>query len=82
MLNPGSLSPESHWLFIIERTLEFGDIDDLRWLKKTFTPEQIASAVKKSRNLSRRTISYCKASDMYLPNNSVEMARAKSGLIL
>jgi hypothetical protein len=60
-VEPGSLSPESHWFFIIERTLEFGDIDDLRWLKKTFTPEQIASTVKKSRNLSCRTISYCKA---------------------
>jgi hypothetical protein len=60
-VEPGSLSPESHWFFIIERILEFGDIDDLRWLKKTFTPEQIASTVKKSRNLSRRTISYCKA---------------------
>jgi hypothetical protein len=60
-VEPGSLSPESHWFFIIERVMEFGDIDDLRWLKRTFTPEQIASTVKKSRKLSRRIISYCKA---------------------
>jgi hypothetical protein len=29
------LSPESDWFFIIERILEFGDIDDLKWMKKT-----------------------------------------------
>jgi len=39
-IEPGGLSPESHWFFIIERILEFGDIDDLRWMKKHFTPGQ------------------------------------------
>jgi hypothetical protein len=56
------LSPESDWFFIIERILEFGDIDDLKWMKKTFTAEQIRETVGKSRVLTRRTLSFCKAS--------------------
>ncbi len=61
-IEPGSLSPESHWFFIIERMLEFGDIEDLRWMKKTFTSEQIRYTVEKSRNLTLRSRSFCKAS--------------------
>jgi hypothetical protein len=57
-----SLSTESHWFFIIERILEFGDIDDLRWLKVNFTPEQIRYTAQKSRVLTQRSIAFCKAS--------------------
>jgi len=56
------LSFENDWFFIIERILEFGDIDDLSWMKKTFKKEQIRDTVHKSRILSRRTLSYCRAS--------------------
>jgi hypothetical protein len=30
------LSSDEDWFFIIERILEFGDIDDLFWMKRTF----------------------------------------------
>lgn len=56
------LSPEKDWFFIIERVLEFGDIDDLFWLKETFSEKKIKDTVKKSRILSGRTLAYCKAS--------------------
>ena len=56
------LSPEKDWFFIVERILEFGDIDDLLWLKETFPKEKIADTVQKSRILSSRTRAYCKAS--------------------
>jgi len=56
------LSPERDWFFIAERILEFGDIDDLFWLKETFPKEKIKDAVQKSRILSSRTRAYCKVS--------------------
>jgi hypothetical protein len=59
---PESLSLESHWFFIIERILEFGDIDDLRWMKDNFTLEQIRETAEKSRALTKRSLSFCKAS--------------------
>jgi len=61
-VEPDRLSPESDWFFIIERILEFGDIDDLRWMKKKFTAEQIKHTVEKSRILTPRCISFCRAS--------------------
>lgn len=60
-IEPGGLSPESHWFFIIERILEFGDIDDLRWMKNNFTPEQIRHTAEKSRVLTQRSLAFCKA---------------------
>jgi hypothetical protein len=61
-VEPASLSPENDWFFIIERILEFGDIDDLRWMKGHFTPEQIKYTAQKSRVLTKRSLSFCKAS--------------------
>ncbi len=56
------LSYENDWFFIIERILEFGDIDDILWMKETFPEEKIKGTVRKSRILSNRTRSYCQAS--------------------
>jgi len=61
-VNIKKLSCENDWFFIIERILEFGDIGDLFWMKKTFPEERIKDIVRKSRILSDRTRSYCKAS--------------------
>jgi hypothetical protein len=55
------LSVDKDWFFIIERILEFGDIDDLFWMKQIFPQDKIKNTVKKSRILSKRTHSYCKA---------------------
>jgi len=55
------LSADKDWFFIIERILEFGDIDDLFWMKQIFSQDKIKNTVKKSRILSKRTRSYCKA---------------------
>lgn len=54
------LSNGKDWFFIIERILEFGDIDDLLWMKKTFPEKEIKTTVQKSRILSPKTRSYCK----------------------
>ncbi|MBI4653933.1 MAG: hypothetical protein HY752_02940 [Nitrospirae bacterium] len=54
------LSPERDWFFIIERVLEFGDIQDFEWLLSTFSKEQLKLVIKLSRILSPRTLSFCK----------------------
>jgi len=56
------LSCENDWFFIIERILEFGDIDDLIWMKNCFSKEQIKDTIQKSRILSPRTRSFCETS--------------------
>lgn len=56
------LSDKKDWFFIIERILEFGDIDDLLWIKNIFSKDKIAYTIQKSRILSQRTRAYCKAS--------------------
>jgi hypothetical protein len=56
-----ALSIEREWFFIIERVLEFGDIQDLECLLLTFSKDQIQSVIKHSRILSPRTLSFCKA---------------------
>jgi Family of unknown function (DUF6922) len=55
------LSAEKDWFFIIERVLEFGDVDDLLWMKKRFTIHQIEETVRRSRILTQRSLAYCKA---------------------
>lgn len=47
------LSSERDWFFIIERVLEFGDIDDLLWMKKRFKINQIEETVRRSGILSK-----------------------------
>lgn len=50
------LSLGKDWYFIIERILEYGDIDDVLWMESAFPRDKIAETIKKS-----RTLSYCKA---------------------
>jgi len=41
--------------YVIERVLEFGDDQAVRWLKATFAPETIADVVRQSRRISKNT---------------------------
>jgi hypothetical protein len=60
-VDTGKLSPKKDWFFIIERILEFGDIDDLLWMKKNFTAKQIEETVRKSRILTQKSLAFCRA---------------------
>lgn len=60
-VNTEKLFSEQNWYFIIERILEFGDIDDYFWMKSVFKKKQINNVIKSSRGLSSRTCSFCKA---------------------
>ena len=52
------LDKETNSFFMIERILEYGDIDDWQWLKENYTAEQIADVAEKSRVISRKTKSF------------------------
>ena len=52
------LDKETNSFFMIERLLEYGDIDDWQWLKENYTAGQIASVADKSRVLSQKTKSF------------------------
>lgn len=54
------LNKETDWFFIIERVLEYGDIEDWAWLKDNFTNEQITEVGSKSRILSPKTKAFLK----------------------
>ncbi len=41
--------------YVIERVLEYGDDQAIRWLKATFSPETIAGVVRRSRRISKNT---------------------------
>jgi hypothetical protein len=44
-----------HEVYVIERLVEYGDDQAIRWLRRTFAPESIARVVRRSRRLSRNT---------------------------
>ncbi len=44
-----------HEVYIVERLLEYGDDQAIRWLRSTFASESIARVVRRSRRLSRNT---------------------------
>lgn len=41
--------------YVIERVLEYGNDQAIRWLKVNFTPETIAAVVRRSRRISKNT---------------------------
>lgn len=48
---------QKNWFFIIERLLEYGDSEAVRWVFEHFDQSQLVEVVKSSRNLSRKTAS-------------------------
>ena len=52
---PESISLDKHSTYIIERLLEFGDIEELEWINKIYTREQILNTLRTSRRISPKT---------------------------
>jgi len=55
---PRQIDLHQHADYIIARLLEHGDLAAIRWLLTTYTERQIASVVKQSRQLSRKTANF------------------------
>lgn len=54
------IDEEKHSFFVIERLLEHGNDDAIRWVIKRYTEEKIINVVKKSRSLSAKTSNFWK----------------------
>jgi hypothetical protein len=44
-----------HRSYIIRRIIDYGNIEDVRWMLKAYSSDEIIDVVKKSRGLSRRS---------------------------
>jgi len=60
-VNIDEIDLEKHKRFVIERILNNGDHQALTWLRKIYDEETIKEAVKKSRNLTRKTARFWQA---------------------
>ncbi len=47
-----------HERYIIERVLEYGDVPEVRWMKRRFSRQQIAQVLCQSRRLSRKSADF------------------------
>lgn len=47
-----------HSPYVIERLLEYGNIDSLQWLRKTFSHDIIINTIKKSRRIGKKTANF------------------------
>jgi hypothetical protein len=54
-VNADNISPTTHGEFIIERILEYGDTDSLKWIEKTYEKSKIIEVLKKSKKISPKT---------------------------
>ena len=55
---PAALDPKQHQRYIIERLLELGDEEAVKWLFRQFKREEIKDVLTKSRQLSPKSRSY------------------------
>ena len=53
--NISNLSLEKNSTYIIERLLELGDLNELEWLNKNYSKEQISKTLQSSSRISPKT---------------------------
>jgi hypothetical protein len=56
--DPVKIHLRQHAAYIIARLLEHGDLEAIRWLLANYTEPEIASVVKQSQQLSRKTANF------------------------
>ncbi|MBI2050814.1 MAG: hypothetical protein HYT31_03325 [Parcubacteria group bacterium] len=50
-VDPKKIDPKKHSTYIIERILDFGRTNEVKWMRRYYTPRRISKVVKKSRVL-------------------------------
>ncbi len=60
-IDPNTLDFKRHKRYIIERILEMGDETAVRWLRSTFSDEDIRDVVKRTRGLSKKSLRFWQA---------------------
>lgn len=57
-VNPKNVDVDMQSHYIIERILEYGDMEDIKWIWKAYPKKAIIEAVKTSRAISKKTANY------------------------
>ena len=62
---------KGHRSFIIRRIINFGNMDDVKWMLKVYTADEIIEVVKKSHGLSRKS-AYFWSTYFKIPKREIE----------
>jgi len=54
-VDKGTVDIKVHRPYIIRRIMDYGDIEDVKWMLKIYSTEEIREVVQKSRGLSRKS---------------------------
>ncbi|MCL4376930.1 MAG: hypothetical protein M1409_00910 [Actinobacteria bacterium] len=52
------IDKKTHAQFIIERILEFGDVNSVKWMKNNFDLDEIKKVIINSKNLSKKSANF------------------------
>ena len=67
--NPETIDLQKNKRYVIERILRFGNFEEYRWLKDTYSPEDIRLVIERERSqLDRKSLNFW--SQMYQIDNS------------
>lgn len=47
-----------HRSYIIKRIMDYGSVEDVKWMLTTYSPEDITEVLRKSRGLSRKSATF------------------------
>ncbi len=54
-VDPKTIDPKKNAVYIIERILDFGNDDEVRWMARTYSPRLIKKVVATSRVLHQKS---------------------------
>lgn len=75
-----ALDPARHRDYMIGRILEYGDVAETRWMRTTYTREEIARVLRQARWLSPRSAAYWSLI-LDVPPEEIACLNKPSGLI-
>jgi len=58
--NPAKFNEDTYWYFTIERLLEHGNDQAIRWVLGHYPQEKIIEVIKSSRSISKKTANFWK----------------------
>jgi hypothetical protein len=54
-VDPKTIDPKKHARYVIERILDFGNDNEVRWVWQTYSPKLIGQTVRRSRTLHNKS---------------------------
>ena len=54
-VNKETVDVVCHRAYIIRRIMDYGTIEDVKWMLRTYSPQEISEVLKKRRGLSRKS---------------------------